>query len=121
MLSSPPPVVTFMASMPLSMRFMKTCCSTASEVRPVRHAGEISDCPEQPARLGYCFPGSCRGQNFEAKEAPLRLTYGPSRACLLAGVLFYGAATSLAQTETTPCSSAPGQPIPGTLGVSPFQ
>jgi len=50
----------------------------------------------------------------------LRLTYGPSRACLLAGVLFYGAATSLAQTETTPGSSAPGQPIPGTLGVSPF-
>ncbi len=50
----------------------------------------------------------------------MRLTYGPSRACLLAGVLFYGAATSLAQTETTPGSSAPGQPIPGTLGVSPF-
>jgi outer membrane protein TolC len=50
----------------------------------------------------------------------LRLTYGPSRACLLAGVLFYGAATSLAQTQTAPASSTPGEPIPGTLGVSPF-
>jgi len=50
----------------------------------------------------------------------LRLSYGPGRTFLLAGVLFYGAATSLAQTETTPGSSTPGQAIPGTLGVSPF-
>jgi len=51
----------------------------------------------------------------------LRLTYGPSRACVLAGVLFCGAATALAQTETTiPSSSTPGEAIPGTLGVSPF-
>jgi outer membrane protein TolC len=50
----------------------------------------------------------------------LRLTYGPSRASLLAGVLFYGAATSLAQTQTVPGSSTPGEAIPGTLGVSPF-
>jgi outer membrane protein TolC len=50
----------------------------------------------------------------------LRLTCGPSRAYMLAGVLFYGAATSLAQTQTTPSSSTPGEPIPGTLGVSPF-
>jgi outer membrane protein TolC len=50
----------------------------------------------------------------------LRLTYGPSRACLLAGVLFYGAGTSVAQTETAPGSSTPGEAIPGTLGVSPF-
>jgi outer membrane protein TolC len=50
----------------------------------------------------------------------LRLTYGPSRACLLAGVLLYGAATSLAQTGTVPGSSTPGEAIPGTLGVSPF-
>jgi len=38
---------------------------------------------------------------------------------LLAGVLIYGGATSLAQTETT-LSSNPGQAIPGTNGVSPF-
>ena len=50
----------------------------------------------------------------------MRLTYGPSRACLLAGVLFYQAATSLAQTQTPPASSTPGEAIPGTLGVSPF-
>ncbi len=50
----------------------------------------------------------------------MRLSYGPSREFLLAGVLFYGAAASLAQTETTPGSSTPGQAIPGTLGVSPF-
>ena len=50
----------------------------------------------------------------------MRLTYGPSRACLLAGVLFYGAATSLAQTGTAPSSSTPGEAIPGTIGVSPF-
>ncbi len=50
----------------------------------------------------------------------MRLSYGPGRTFLLAGVLFYGAATSPAQTETTPSSSTPGQAIPGTLGVSPF-
>jgi outer membrane protein TolC len=47
----------------------------------------------------------------------LKLSYGPVPALLLAGVLFCGAATSLAQTETT---SSPGQSIPGTQGVSPF-
>jgi outer membrane protein TolC len=50
----------------------------------------------------------------------LRLTFGPSRACLLAGVLSYGAATSLVQAQTTPSPSTPGEAIPGTLGVSPF-
>ena len=50
----------------------------------------------------------------------MRLTYGPIRACLLAGVLSYGAATSLAQAQTTPSPSTPGEAIPGTLGVSPF-
>ena len=39
---------------------------------------------------------------------------------LLGGVLICGAATSLAQTETTPGPSTPGQAIPGTNGVSPF-
>jgi outer membrane protein TolC len=50
----------------------------------------------------------------------LRLTFGPSRACLLAGVLSYGAATPFAQAQTTPGPSTPGEAIPGTLGVSPF-
>jgi outer membrane protein TolC len=50
----------------------------------------------------------------------LWFSYGPRRAFLLAGVLFYGAGVSLAQTETTPSSSTPGQAIPGTQGVSPF-
>jgi outer membrane protein TolC len=39
---------------------------------------------------------------------------------LLSGVLICGAAISLAQTETTPGASNPGQAIPGTAGVSPF-
>ena len=51
---------------------------------------------------------------------PLRLSHKRARALLLAGVLFCGAATSLAQTGTTPGPSAPGQTIPGTTGVSLF-
>jgi outer membrane protein TolC len=50
----------------------------------------------------------------------LRLSDAPSCTLLLAGVLLYGAATSVAQTGTTPSSSAPGQAIPGTLGVNPI-
>jgi outer membrane protein TolC len=42
------------------------------------------------------------------------------RVFLLFGVLICGAAISLAQTESTPGSSNPGQAIPGTSGVSPF-
>jgi outer membrane protein TolC len=47
----------------------------------------------------------------------LKLSYGLVPTFLLAGVLLCAAATSLAQTEVT---SSPGQPIPGTQGVSPF-
>lgn len=47
----------------------------------------------------------------------MRLSYGPSRAIWLAGVLACGAVEGLAQTETT---SMPGQGIPGTQGVSTF-
>jgi outer membrane protein TolC len=50
----------------------------------------------------------------------LRLSYECPRVFLLAGVLICGAATSLAQTGTTPGSSSPGQSIPGTSGVSSF-
>jgi len=50
----------------------------------------------------------------------LRLTYECRRVFLLSGVLICGAAMSLAQTESTPGSSDPGQAIPGTSGVSPF-
>jgi outer membrane protein TolC len=50
----------------------------------------------------------------------MRLNHQASCAFLLALVLFCGAATSLAQTGTTPSPSSPGQAIPGTLGVSPF-
>jgi outer membrane protein TolC len=50
----------------------------------------------------------------------LRFTYGPSRACMLAGLLLCGTTTCLAQSETTPGTSLPGQPIPGTGGASPF-
>ncbi len=50
----------------------------------------------------------------------MKLSYGPGPTFLLAGVLLFGASTSLAQTGTTPISSSPGQAIPGTLGVSPF-
>ncbi|MGB6331111.1 MAG: hypothetical protein WBF41_05045, partial [Candidatus Sulfotelmatobacter sp.] len=51
----------------------------------------------------------------------MRLSYERCRVFLWAGVLVCGAATSLAQTETTPPGpSTPGQQIPGTTGVSPF-
>ena len=50
----------------------------------------------------------------------MKLSYGPGCAFLLAGILFCGAATCLAQTESSPGTSTPGQPIPGTQGVSPF-
>ncbi len=60
-------------------------------------------------------PAKIRGQ-----ESPLRLSYERRRVFLLAGVLICGAATSLAQTETTPGPGTPGQAIPGTSGVSPF-
>jgi outer membrane protein TolC len=50
----------------------------------------------------------------------LKLSYERRRVFLLAGLLICGAAKSLAQTETTPASSTPGQAIPGTSGVSPF-
>jgi outer membrane protein TolC len=50
----------------------------------------------------------------------LRPCFGTHRTSLLAGVLLCAAARSFAQTQTTPSSSAPGQPIPGTGGVSPF-
>jgi outer membrane protein TolC len=50
----------------------------------------------------------------------LRFSYGPVRQCLLAGCLICGSAITLAQTQTVPSSSTPGQAIPGTLGVSPF-
>jgi outer membrane protein TolC len=47
----------------------------------------------------------------------LKLSFGPGPTLLLAGALFCGASTSLAQSEA---ASSPGQPIPGTQGVSPF-
>ena len=47
----------------------------------------------------------------------LRLIVEIGRTLLVAGALLYGAEASFAQSETT---SAPGQPIPGTQGVSPF-
>src|SRR5580700_3094275 len=78
--------------------------------------GKDACCSRQRAGLGY-FPPHRRLAKCEAKEAPLKLSYGPVPALLLAGVSFCGAATSHAQTETT---SSPGQPIPGTQGVSPF-
>jgi outer membrane protein TolC len=42
------------------------------------------------------------------------------RHVFLAGVLICGAIPSLAQTDTTPAPSTPGQAIPGTGGVSAF-
>ena len=44
------------------------------------------------------------------------LSYRTGRALQLVGVLFCGAATAVAQTQTTPGPSAPGQAIPGTPG-----
>lgn len=49
----------------------------------------------------------------------MRRIHGLGRAALLAGVLLGGAAICGAQTESQPAST-PGQPIPGTTGVSPF-
>ncbi len=50
----------------------------------------------------------------------MNLSCAAGRTFLLAGVLLYGTAISLAQTEAAPGSNTPGQAIPGTLGVSPF-
>jgi len=50
----------------------------------------------------------------------LRLSHHRRRFFFLAGILISGTAICLAQTETTPAASAPGQAIPGTGGVSPF-
>ncbi len=50
----------------------------------------------------------------------MRLSCQCRRFFLLAGVLLCGSAACIAQIETTPGSSAPGQAIPGTSGVSPF-
>ena len=50
----------------------------------------------------------------------MRLSYRPGRLILLGGVLLCGAATCLAQTETTSSSRTPGQAIPGTGGVNTF-
>ncbi|MGB6598585.1 MAG: TolC family protein [Candidatus Acidiferrum sp.] len=50
----------------------------------------------------------------------MRLSYVPGRAFLLTGILFCGAATCLAQTESSSGTSTPGQGIPGTQGLSPF-
>src|SRR5580700_1855458 len=44
------------------------------------------------------------------------LSYRTGRALQLVGVLVCGAATALAQTQTTPGPSTPGQTIPGTPG-----
>jgi len=50
----------------------------------------------------------------------LKLSFGPARTLLLAGIFLYEAATSFAQSGATTSSSTPGQAIPGTQGVSPF-
>ena len=50
----------------------------------------------------------------------MKLSYAPGRGFLLAGILFFGASTCLAQTEGSAGASTPGQPIPGTSGVAPF-
>jgi outer membrane protein TolC len=50
----------------------------------------------------------------------MKLSYGPGRTFLLAGVFLYGETASFAQSGATTTSSTPGQAIPGTQGVSPF-
>ncbi len=50
----------------------------------------------------------------------MRSSYRPRRALLLTAFLSCGAATALAQTDTAPGPSTPGQAIPGTIGVSLF-
>ena len=50
----------------------------------------------------------------------MNLSDGLARVFLLAFVLSSGATNCLAQSESTSSTSTPGQPIPGTQGVSPF-
>ncbi|MGB2624425.1 MAG: TolC family protein [Candidatus Acidiferrum sp.] len=50
----------------------------------------------------------------------MKLSYGPGRAILLTGILFFGAAACFGQSESGSGASTPGGPIPGTSGVSPF-
>src|SRR5277367_3123847 len=78
-----------------------------------------ASCPKGAVGLGY-LPRRRRFAKCEAEEAALKLSYGPSRAFLLAAGFLCGAATTLAQTDTPQSSSTPGQATPGTQGVSPF-
>jgi outer membrane protein TolC len=50
----------------------------------------------------------------------LRFNHRQHSVFLVAGLLICGLATSLAQTQTSPGPSAPGEAIPGTGGVSQF-
>ena len=50
----------------------------------------------------------------------MKLRPGSCSTFLLAAVFLFGAVPSFAQSGTTSPSSTPGQPIPGTQGVSPF-
>jgi outer membrane protein TolC len=50
----------------------------------------------------------------------LRFNHRQHSVFLVAGLLICGLATSLAQTQTSPGPSAPGEAIPGTGGVSKF-
>ena len=50
----------------------------------------------------------------------MRLSYGLGQGLLLAGLFLSGTTRSNAQNEATTGTSSPGQPIPGTQGVSPF-
>src|ERR1035438_10658453 len=65
------------------------------------------------------LPAPPQQETRPLEEVPLRIH---TLRCffLLSGVLICGAAMSLAQTESTPGTSSPGQAIPGTGGVSPF-
>lgn len=76
-------------------------------------------CPESQPGLAY-FSWCSRLTKLKFKEVSLKVSYGAGRIVLMAGVFLYGAATILAQSETTTSSSTPGQAIPGTQGVSPF-
>jgi outer membrane protein TolC len=66
------------------------------------------------------MPPRIRGKIAD-QEAPLRVGYETRRVFVMAVAFLFAAAASFAQTETTtPTPSTPGQPIPGTGGVSPF-
>jgi len=74
--------------------------------------------PEERTGIRILLPNAAALEGFQVKEALLRRHFRSGLRCasFLAGTLLSGA-LAFAQSQA---ASSPGQPIPGTQGVSPF-